>query len=219
METTLELKKNGKSKAPKKDVESVNLNRPTKQINLAQIDIKRATFKIVGLSPLIVNKFSEKAKEMMLAKQTGGSKERTLKNPEEQYLGSLYTFPDGERTGFPAVGFKGAMVRAGKQLGLPMTDTRGKFHVIAEAGTDLVEITGEHYKRDDMVRLATGVADIRFRGCYRDWSAKVTIAYNAAVISEEQLGQLINLAGFSCGVGEWRPEKSNSGSFGLFQVV
>jgi len=189
------------------------------EVTLPQLDTKQATFTIKGVTPLIVNKFSEKAKQMMLDKQTKkATKGREAKVPKDQFKGSIYYFADGKKSGFPAVGFKAAMVRAGKQLGMNMTDSRGKFHVLAQEG-DLIEIKGKVTMREDMVRLATGVADIRFRGEYKEWSAKVTILYNAAVISEEQLAMLLRSAGFSCGIGEWRPEKSNSGSFGLFEVV
>jgi hypothetical protein len=188
-------------------------------IELPALDFKQVTFKIEGMTPLIVNKFSEKASQMMLDKQMKkATKGKEAKNPDEQFEGSLYKFPDGIRTGFPAVGFKAAMVRGAKQLGIAMTDSRGKFHVLADDG-DLIEINGTPEKRQDMVRLATGVADIRFRGEYKKWSANITITYNAGVISDEQLAQILKIAGFSCGIGEWRPEKSNSGSYGMFKIA
>lgn len=189
-----------------------------KSISLPQLDIRQASFKIKGVTPLIVNRFDEKAQKMILDKQTKkATKGREAKNPEQQYKDSLYKIGT-KKTGFPAVGFKAAMVRGGKQLGLTMTDLRGMFHVAADDG-DLVEIKGKHRMRKDMVRLATGVADIRFRAEYPSWEADLTISYNSAVISEEQLANLIRQAGFSCGIGEWRPEKSNSGSFGLFNLA
>jgi len=189
-------------------------------IAIPKIEIETVKFKVRGITPLIVSKFSEKAKQMMLDKQmkkaTAG---KEAKNPQEQYEQSLYKFSDGKRTGFPAVGFKAAMVRAGKQLGMVMTDLRGRFHVMAEEG-DLIEIHGEPHIREDMVRLATGVADIRFRGEYSaGWEAEISIQYFRNAISKEQLAQLVVLAGFSCGIGEWRPERSNSGSYGLFELV
>lgn len=193
----------------------------TTTITLPELDFREVTFKIVGMAPLIVNRFSEKAKQMMLDKQTKkATKGREAKNPKEQFQQSIYYFENGKDSGFPAVGFKAAMTRAGKLLGLPMTDTRGKFHVKAdEESTGLIKIKGKPEMRDDMVRLATGVADIRFRACYMNWTAEITILYNATFISQDQLANLLNTAGFSCGIGEWRPEKSNSGSFGLFKVV
>ena len=189
-------------------------------ITIPKIEIETVKFKVRGITPLIVSKFSEKAKQMMLDKQMKkASAGKEAKDPQQQYEGSLYRFADGKRTGFPAVGFKAAMVRAGKQLGMVMTDLRGRFHVMADDG-DLIEIKGEPHIREDMVRLATGVADIRFRGEYSPgWEAELEIQYFKNGISKEQLAQLIVLAGFSCGVGEWRPERSNSGSYGLFELI
>ena len=189
-------------------------------IVIPKIEIEVVTFKVRGITPLIVSKFSEKAKQMMLDKQMKkASTGKEAKDPQKQYEESLYKFSDGKRTGFPAVGFKAAMVRAGKQLGMVMTDLRGRFHVMAEEN-DLIEIKGEPHIREDMVRLATGVADIRFRGEYSSgWEAEIQIQYFSNAISKEQLAQLIVLAGFSCGIGEWRPEKSNSGSYGLFELA
>lgn len=188
-------------------------------VTIPAMKIQQIKIKVIGVSPLIVNNFSEKSKLQMLEKQMKKAAEgKKAKDPAELYKQSLYWFKDKKRTGFPAVGFKAAMVRAGKQLGLPMTDTRGKFHVGVDEG-DLVQIHGAHVMRDDMVRLATGVADIRFRGCYNEWYAIITINFNSSVISEEQLVQIVNTAGFACGIGEWRPEKSNSGSYGLFRVA
>jgi len=188
-------------------------------ITIPKIEIEIVKFKIRGITPLIVSKFSEKAKQMMLDKQMKkASSGKEAKDPQKQYEESLYKLVDG-RTGFPAVGFKAAMVRAGKQLGMVMTDLRGRFHVMADDG-DLVAIKGDPHIREDMVRLATGVADIRFRGEYNTgWESEISIQYFKNAISIEQLAQLVVLAGFSCGIGEWRPEKSNSGSYGLFELI
>ncbi len=199
-------------KKSKKNVEDVVLDVP-------EMKIGYATFRVKGTEPLIVNKFSEKMQQMILDKQMKKASEgRVAKDPEELYKQSIYWFPDNKRTGFPAVGFKAAMTRAAKQLGLVMTDTRGKFHVVADEN-ELVEIKGKHEMRSDMVRLASGVADIRFRACYPEWHADIKIRYNENAISKDQLANLLRVAGFSCGIGEWRPEKSNSGSYGLFDIV
>lgn len=230
METLTKEKKNGTASkadakaATKKTTAKKTTAKSPKEISLPELDFRQVIFEIEGIAPLIVNNFSEKSKKQMLDKQMKkATKGREAKNPEEQYLGSLYRFDPkdvkGKKTGIPAVALKAAMTRAGKQLGMAMTDTRGKFHVLSEEGSDLLEIKGKHSMREDMVRVANGAADIRYRGEYKKWKIKVPITYNAGVISEEQLASLLNAAGFSCGLGEWRPEKSNSGSYGLFRVV
>ena len=196
-------------------------NQKEEIIEIPQIKIDVVKFKVRGATPLIVNRFSEKAKQMILDKQMKkAEKGKEAKDPVAQFQGSLYKFSDGKRTGFPAVGFKAAMVRAGKQLGLTMTDLRGRFHVMADEG-DLVEIKKSvPHMREDMVRIGMGVADVRFRGEYgTGWECEITIQFFKNAISKEQLAQLLTLAGFTCGIGEWRPEKSNSGSYGIFELV
>ena len=188
-------------------------------ITIPKIEIDVVKFKVRGITPLIVHKFSEKSKQQILDKQMKkASTGKEAKDPQQQYEGSLYKFSDGKRTGFPAVGFKAGMIRAAKQLDMVMIDTRGHFHIMADEG-DLVEIKGEPHMCEHMVRIGKGVSDVRFRGLYDPgWEATLEIQYFKNGISVEQLAQLISLAGFSCGIGEWRPEKSKSGSYGLYEL-
>ena len=97
-----------------------------------------------------------------------------------------------------------------------MIDTRTAFHILADEG-QLVRIVGKPRMHESMVRVGNGVADIRYRAEFPKWSAELTIRYNAAVISAEQVVNLLQLGGFSCGIGEMRPEKTNF-SHGLFHV-
>jgi len=183
-------------------------------------DIRRAEFGIRGTSPLITHKWSEKAKKQMLDKQMKkAAQAKEAKNPEQDYLDSIYRFPDGG-CGFPAVGFKAAMVRAGKSLGLVMTDLRAAFHINGERGVDgedLIRILGEPSMREDMVRIGQGTSDIRYRAEFVEWSAVIPVRFNARNISEEQLASLLVQAGFGTGIGEWRPEKD--GSFGMWEIA
>ena len=93
-----------------------------------------------------------------------------------------------------------------------MVTMNGAFHIDGE----FVEIHGVPHIREDMVRIAMGGTDIRFRGQFDEWSAIFTAKYNAAVLSLEQLVNMFNLGGFACGLGEWRPEKG--GTFGMYHV-
>lgn len=190
-------------------------------ITLRPLNLQVAEVEIVGLSDLIVHKWSDKAKRLMLeAQQNKTRAKRESKDPEADYQSSQYFIPGGE-PGFPAAGFKAAMVAACRLFeGLTMTQAKLLFHVLGEGVEQLVAIKGEVYKREDMVRLETGVADIRYRAAYHNWSATLRVRYNAGVIGLQDLIQLINAAG-QCGVGEWRPSapKSATGAFGMFEVV
>lgn len=184
-------------------------------VQLPELDVRMLELTLVGDSPLICHKWSEKAKGLMLDKQMKkAAKGKEAKDPEEDYRASLYACPSewGEY-GFPAVGFKASAVGACRYLDMKMTEARGAFHVVGE----LVPIEGQPKMREDMVRVGMGTADIRYRGEFVDWKAHLTVRYNARALSLEQIVNLFNTAGFGIGVGEWRPEKD--GSYGMFHVA
>lgn len=185
------------------------------QIFVPQIRRDRMRLTLVGDSPLIVHKWSEKAKRQMLIKQTEGiSSKKEKKVPRDDFEASLYRTEDGGY-GFPCVAFKAAAVDACRFIeGLPMTEARGAFHVVGE----LARIDGGKPKmREDMVRLQGKQADIRYRGEFTEWKARIEVEYNPRVIGAEQIANLMNLAGFHVGVGEMRPGKTGMG-FGRFHV-
>ncbi len=200
----------------------------TKDISVS-LNIKQIKVHIVGVAPLIVSRFDEKSKQQI--EESGkadkglkqGGKKKNIADPQEQYEKSIYYFADGKTYGFPAVAFKAAMVTAAyRTYGRPQTTTRSAFHIVADdPATGLVKLEGKPQMREDMVRVGgiQKVASPRYRAEFPVWSATLTINFLADVISEEDIVGLANAAGFTCGVGEWRPEKSNSGSFGLFQVA
>lgn len=184
----------------------------TEEIKLAGLSIDRIRLRLVGTSPLIVHKWSEKAKKQMLDKQMKrASQGKAAKDPEQDYRESLYIRDDGSY-GFPAVAFKAAAVRAGTYCDMKMVFLRGAFHVEG----DLVHIEGEPEAREDMVRVGQGTADIRYRPQFPKWATEVAITYNSRALAAEQIVNLFEIAGFAVGVGEWRPEKD--GQFGRFQV-
>jgi hypothetical protein len=167
-----------------------------------------------------MHRWDEKSKEQMLAKQMKKTVKKEAKDPEAQFESSLYRFGDG-RLGFPADAFKKAMVRGAKQLGLVMTDMRTGFFVHGDYSErddrELVEIEGTLSMREDMVRVGGGTSDIRYRGQVSDWSAALTVSYNASVVSFDHVVNMLNAAGYGVGIGEWRPERD--GMFGRFSVI
>ncbi len=191
---------------------SVSTSNGSGTITIPKPNILRVNINVEGISPLICHRWSDKAKKQMLDKQMKkASKSREAKDPEQDYRDSLYRLPDEDGYGFPAVAFKAAAVRAAKQVGLPMTDVRTWFHVVGE----LVKIEGEPEMREDMVRIQQ-TTDIRYRGQFPEWTAKVPIDLDESKLSIEQLVSLFAGAGFGVGVGEWRPEKD--GQYGRFEV-
>lgn len=183
-------------------------------ITLPRLNIQRITIRVIGDSPLIMHKWSDKAKRMMLDKQMKKAKAaKEAKDPEQDFRDSLYEHPEGGY-GFPAVAFKSSAVDACSHVdGITKVEARGAFHIVG----DMVKVEGEPTPREDMVRIGMGTADIRYRGEFREWAATLSVRYNASVLSAEQIVNLFNTAGFALGVGEWRPQRD--GSFGMFHVA
>lgn len=193
----------------------------TKSVEIKEFDIKQVVIPIRSISPLIVNQFSRKARGIILDKQLGKSqnKKHAVKNPEEDYQGAKHISSQGWE-GFPAAGFKAAMIRGAKMIGMVMKDTQTSFFIQADdEETQLVRVYGESRMREDMVRVGMGAADVRFRPEYPKWEANLTIEFNEGVLSLDQIYQLVKAAGYGCGIGEMRPEKGkfNYGRFALAQ--
>lgn len=200
-------------------------------IELPRLDAQMMEVTLIGDTPLIVHAWSIKAKREMLDKQmkrAKGSKE--AKNPVDDFRQSLYAL-DGGGYGFPSVAFKSAAVTAVTSVsGVTKVGARQAFHVLGEdmdvqgafegvkMRQNLVRIEGaEPRMREDMVRVGMGTADLRYRGEFWPWFARVLVRFNGNVLSPAQILNLFNTAGFAVGVGEWRPEKD--GQSGMFHVA
>lgn len=192
---------------------TVTLQRITRQV--AQIEVR-------GTAPLIVHRWSEKARQMMLDAQQGRKVPKQAKDPVADYESCMYRFAD-DGHGFPVMAFKSATVKGGARVfgkNVRMTELRQMLTFLADGlgvdGTQLVRIDADPIMREDMVRVGMGTADIRYRAEYRDWSATLRIEYVPSIIDLDSVVALVD-AGGTNGVGEWRPEKS--GSYGTYEVV
>lgn len=189
-------------------------------VEVVEFSINKTVIPIVGISPLIVHAWSEKSKKMITDKQAGKAKAKKhdLRDPQDDYESAKHKSAQGW-DGFPAAGFKAAMIRGAKMIGMVMKDTQIAFFIEADDPiTQLVRINGNSQMRTDMVRVGMGSSDIRYRPEYLEWSADLTIEYNAGMLSIDQIYQLVKAAGYGCGVGEMRPEKGKF-NFGRFKLA
>lgn len=215
----------------------------TETVEIRPLEIKKVNITLVGDTPLIVHKWSEKAKKEILDAQQGKSKgkKKDLKNPVADFIRSLYwlkgepdieglnedeckkAFEDaiksGAKFGFPVCAFKKAAISAAYRNGWSKdkVSLQGAFFMESEDGM-CVEIQGDTpVMREDMVKVGMGTADIRYRGEIRNWKAEMTLTYNAnGQYSLENILSMLNAGGYTCGVGEWRTEKG--GQNGMFHV-
>ncbi len=185
------------------------------QINAPNITPMKV--KLIGTSPLIFHKWDEKAIRMILDKQMKkAAKGREVRDPEKEYEASFYRDAKGN-IAFPARNIKQAIVGSARFVaGVPMTILRGAIFIEGDADGMIPVKYKEKRMRQDMVIVGMGTADIRFRGELIDWSMEILIKFDADLLSAEQVLNLLQRAGFSQGLGEWRPERNgDNGTFTL----
>lgn len=203
----------------------------TKTIEIPEIKLAKLTVTLLGQTPLITHRFGERARKQIEDKQQGAA--RTAKPPREplaEFVDSLYllnpmlncTEPmgcyehlDEHVFGFPSAGVKKALVHAGGRFAdEQMTILRGVINIMG----DLLQIRSESPRmRSDTVRIDGGkTSSIAYRPEFWPWEMDVPVVFNATLLTEAKVLNLFQIAGFSIGIGDWRPEKN--GTFGQFSI-
>jgi len=201
-----------------------------KNLIVNSIDTRLLKVGIKGVTPLLMHRFADSTKESILNKQQKkGGTGREARNIEKEVEESAYKISKNSY-GLPASAFKGSIVGACRQIAdksLPMTVVKGAVHVMGfynQNGGDKPKMGGDYVKIDfssfdtheSRVTIGAGTTDIRFRPRFYDWTTSIVILYNAGRVSLDQIVSLIQLAGFSQGVGDFRP--SSGGFFGQYQI-
>ena len=200
-------------------------------VEIPELEIKRTQITIVGDTPLIVKRFSQKAKEEISEKQQKKAKKvKEGENVWETFIDSLHwltpkpkeytekafneAMKKGAKFGFPATGIKQCIASGAyrKKLVKDKVSMYSAFHIAEE----LCEIKGtltmsEDYARNPM----TGGAVVCTRPKFTDWSITFTLVYDST-FSINELVNFINIGGFGVGIGCWRVEKA--GMYGMFHV-
>jgi hypothetical protein len=182
-------------------------------------------FVITGNAPLVVHRFSEKAKIAMKEKQLEGQrakkgKARDPRDFDSEFEAAKHVSPEGW-CGIHAGGIRSSMISACKLAGFAMTRAKLSFFIEADGydrvdGMPLVKITkGEPEMAEHTVRLETGVADLRVRPMWREgWQAVLRIRYDADQFSRQDVMNLLVRAGLQVGIGEGRPDSKKSHGMG-----
>jgi len=177
-------------------------------------------------SLLVVHQFSEKARSEIRDRQGQKAKgPRGVRLPHSEFVCSKYVDAKTLMEGLPCAAFRRAIIDAASFVsGVTKVELRGSVFVQADGrtldGLNIVKVyttTGTAKFREDVVRLPTGSADLRYRSSYENWGAKLTLTIDPDIISAEQVHHLVERAGFSVGLCESRPQKS--GEWGQFKLI
>jgi len=193
---------------------------------------RTAVFKLIGMSPLVIHRFSQKAKTDIENRAKAGDLAKAKKKKEaadfdQAYLDAFHVSTDGWY-GFPASAFRNAMIEACKIVNYVMT--RAKLAVFVEAdgideveGIGLVRIEGKPEKMSMAVRnqnSISGGSSICVRPMWRKWEMTLHVRYDEDMMTLTDITNLLARAGAQVGVGEGRPasRKSCGMGWGTFRI-
>lgn len=203
----------------KKKTENQSLEITINKVERGVIDVH-----LLGASPIILNRLSEKVKRELLlprGKKNAAEKASTAKhNPFLEFTASPYTNKDDSAPAYLqhlCSALKGAI--RGAALDLPGTKK-------AQIGR-LLYVEGERFDLfgvPKMFMVPTRCADmnrtpdIRTRVIVPQWACTVSIRFVRPILNEQSVVNLVSAAGYTQGIGDWRPEKG-AGNYGTFEVV
>ena len=199
---------------------------PTQEIVTDILKVTTGQFDccIVGTSPLILNRMSEKAKHELLmpkGRKTAIEKALSLKHqPVDEYRASAYTLKDPTAPTLLALlstSFKGAIRSAALDMPGAKKAQIGRLTYIAG---EYVGIYGIPKLFMSVTRSAdmNKTPDVRTRAIVPEWATRITITFVQPLIRVQAVANLLAAAGITIGVGDWRPEKG-SGSYGQFRIA
>ena len=178
---------------------------------------------VVGTSPLILNRMSEKAKHELLmpkGRKSEVEKATSLKHlPLDEYRASAYTIKDESQPllAILSTAFKGALRSAALDMPGAKKAQIGRLTYIAG---ELVGIYGVPKLFMSITRSAdmNKTPDVRTRAIVPTWACRFQVTYVLPLIRVQAVANLLAAAGITIGVGDWRPEKG-AGSYGQFRLV
>lgn len=194
------------------------------QVAMKPLERTQIQLVLVGDTPLLVHKWSEKAKQQIRdKKEKKAKKARPVHSPKEEFENSMYPHPDGGH-GFQSIAVKKLLINTAHTH----VDSIKKTQVVAiqvhgEKDGDIGELCRiwspePPVMREDPVRLSGpgNPADLRYRAEYHDWYTRVNVSFLPS-FSVEQVLNLFQVGGFAVGLLEYRVGKG--GRHGAFHIA
>lgn len=225
-------KSNTKEKVERVKIPALGEEEKGEAFNVTPPRMRVVKFLITGTAPLVINKFSNKAKELIRTAHKEGSaskskKKREPKDFEAAYQGALRVSRDGWY-GIHAGAFRNAMISACRLVGYQMTKAKLTAFINADGfdaddAAPLVKIiNGEPHQFESMVRLPNGSPDVRVRAMFDPgWQAIVSVRFDEDQFTANDMVNLMARVGMQVGVGEGRPDSRTSTGmgWGLFDIT
>ena len=185
--------------------------------------IETATFKIVGLSPLLMH-----STRGMLAQNNGNSlKTKQIPSPQEEAELAVYKLKDGQLYA-QALWFRGSIIgkgggASGRRIGKATANSRCSAGMLMnEKYVDCPLYhpqTGKpikDYEIDIRPVVVQKARIMRARPRIDEWACDLTFDIDTDFVTVEQVLELLNMSGRVAGIGDYRP--NCKGWFGRYKA-
>lgn len=199
------------------------------RIEIPALDLTRIKIRILGVTPLIMHNWSEKARAMIRDKQ--GHKATTAKGARdtiaEAHDATYFLDEKKKRYAFPVSAFYSACSDAALAVGAKKSETRRAYSIERDCElpavgpcVELFSDSGDPIIREDWGRIGNGLTTtLIYRPQFTEWHIILRVVFDQRQISASQIVNLFSTAGFCSGIGEWRPSAPRKrGDFGRFEV-
>lgn len=190
---------------------------PKLEISVPKLSLGIIKVQIKGKTHLLTDKFPESVREQILEKQIGKTKgKKTLRDMDLEFENAFHRLPNGN-IGFPAQGFKSAMVEATSFVGAKDFSKKlmKGIQILNSEGNDLIEIK---CKKISKLKHYPKGGNTKISPMLEDWECELVIQYDTNNISPQDLVSLLNYSGFYYGLGIWSPKSKCGGKYGMYEV-
>jgi len=203
---------------PRKNREDVAAAPKVKStLTIPPIIFGKATFQIIGISPLVIRK----KKEGVFSDNDNPKTPQKHLAPLQEALSGLYLDERGHCC-MKATGIKQAMITAiGLVPKITKKNTSGLWHVIGdtvlngEPQANYIRVYGMPTYRYDQGQTSQGGPCPMHRIEFQEWVAEITLEYLQSYISVAHIANLLKLGGYVAGCGDCRPDgRKNRGQRG-----
>lgn len=193
------------------------------EVNLIQFTREKMVVRLVGVTPIILYRMSEKAKrELLLPKAAANraARSQTLKHdPVAEFQEAPYRLQPGSPTLLChlATAFKASMRNCAVDMPGSSKAQIGRMLYVEGERVPIYGLPKLHMAITKQAGISKA-PDVRTRCIVPEWAAELSVVFMRPHLTLDNVANLIAGAGLMQGVGDWRPEKG-SGTFGQYRLV
>jgi hypothetical protein len=194
------------------------LNNMAKDVAIPKLNLNTLVVTVEG-DKLLMEKMDPNVAKVYDKKKSKQLYKEDTRSEREKVDDKIHYTADGN-VGFPSSGFLNGMLDVAPRInGAKNFPNKIDIKQGIRFLDSIVPINFEKQEILEGIGVSsgqTGAPRLIVRPVFYNWSADLRIQYNTDIFSADQVVNLINWAGFNCGIGGWRP--SCSGTFGVYKV-